>query len=71
MKYGTIGCKIAFSNTCQKLPIMKDCNRNLIQFTFSMKDVFSLFIFETDFILKIEDNCLLAFSSIDIKHKTR
>ena len=50
---------------------MKDCNRNLIQFTFSMKDVFSLFIFETDFILKIEDNCLLAFSSIDIKHKTR
>ena len=52
-KYGTIGYRIAFSNT---LCYRQGCTRNFIQFTFSMKDVFSLFIFEVDFILKIEDN---------------
>ena len=38
-------------------------------FSFYVKDVFSLFIFEVDYVLKIE--CFLALSWTEIKHKTK
>ena len=37
-----------------------------------IKVVFSLFIFEVDFVLKIKDNlCLFALSCLETKHKTK
>ena len=55
-----------------QLPMRQGYNRNLIQLTFEIKDVFSLFLFEVDFVLKIEDNLrLFALSWIKIKHKTK
>ena len=54
------------------MPVKQGYNRNLIQVTFEIKDVFSLFVFEVNFVLKIEDNLsLFALSGIEIKHKTK
>ena len=50
--------------------IKQDYNRNLILFI--LKDVFSLFIVQVDFVLRLKDNlCLLALSWLEIKHKTK
>ena len=51
------------------MPIRQGCNTNLIQFTFSIKDVFSLFIFEVDFTLKIEDTVCLLFLELQLNTK--
>ena len=52
------------------MPIKQDYNRNLILFI--LKDVFSLFIVQVDFVLRLKDNlCLLALSWLEIKHKTK
>ena len=52
--------------------IREDCNKNLIQFTFWIKDVFSLSISEVDFVLKIKDNLYFyTLFWLEIKHKTR
>ena len=54
------------------MPVRQGHNRNLIQFTFEIKGVFSLFVFEVNFVLKIEDNfSLFALSGIEIKHKIK
>ena len=41
----------------------------MIQFTFYIKDVFSLFIFWVDFVLKIEDNVCLLFYELKLDTK--
>ena len=55
-----------------QLPIRQGFNRNLIHFTLEIKDVFNLFVFEVEIVLKIKDNlCLFALSWLDIKYKTK
>ena len=52
------------------MSIKQDYNRSLILFI--LKDAFSLFIVQVDFVLRLKDNlCLLALSWLEIKHKTK